>query len=249
MKKVKLREIIYLFRSVVFYVGYSTGLFVYILLILPVCTLVNDRKRYFLLSRVNLFVIWWARIACGIRYKIEGIENIPQQPCIVVSNHQSSWETYLLGLLFFPQTTVLKRELTHIPVFGRALQMANPIAIDRSKPSAALKQLLKQGKKSLTAGIWVMIYPEGTRVRPGHKGRFNKGAAMLAGSAGVPLLPVVHNAGSFWPAGQLKKRPGLVKVVIGEPITTANKSRDEIHKEMVKWIRQTSASLREKSMD
>jgi len=172
--------------------------------------------------------------------------NIPPEACVVVSNHQSAWETYFLGLLFVPQATVLKIELTRIPLFGWALKMAAPIAIDRTKPALALKQMLTQGKKRLLDGIWVMIYPEGTRVRPGKQGQFNKGAALLASKAGVPLLPVAHNAGSFWPAGQFLKRPGVVRVIIGPPVSTGDRGRDEIHQQMENWIRHTASDLRVK---
>lgn len=230
-------------RSVVFYLGYVTGMVIFVLITLPPCAFLNFEKRYYYLSRGNAFVIWWARVACGIRYEVEGLGNVPEQACVVVSNHQSAWETYLLGLLFIPQATVLKRELTRIPLFGWALKMADPIAIDRSKPALALKQLLNQGKARLNAGIWVMIYPEGTRVRPGQRGHFNKGAAALASREGVPLLPIAHNSGGYWPAGRFIKHSGLIKLVIGKPIDTASRSRDEVHEEMEGWIRQTSEQL------
>ena len=236
-------ELVNVIRSIVFYVGYVIGLVAFVLVILPPCAFLDYEKRYYYLSRGNAFVIWWARFVCGIRYEVEGLGNIPQTPCVVVCNHQSVWETYLMGLLFVPQATVLKLELTRIPVFGWALKMAKPIAIDRSKPALALKQLLKQGAERLANGIWVMIYPEGTRVRPGQRGRYNKGAAMLANKAGAALLPIAHNAGSFWPAGRFLKRPGIVKIIIGKPIMTQQRSRDDIHQEMESWIRQTCESM------
>ncbi|WP_370454855.1 lysophospholipid acyltransferase family protein [Hahella sp. KA22] len=232
-----------LFRSFVFYIGYAWGVIITSLIGMLVGPYVNFEKRYYIVSRFNVFALWWARIVCGIRYEIEGLENIPKTSCVVVSNHQSAWETYLLGVIFRPQCTVLKQELMKVPFFGWALKRLKPIAIDRSKPSAALKQLLKQGKERLTSGYWVVIYPEGTRVRPGQVGKYNKGGALLAVSAGVPLLPVAHNAGDCWPAGSISKRPGLIRVKVGAPIETSGRATDEVHKEMEEWIRRNSAAL------
>ncbi len=233
-------ELVYAVRSLVFYIGYALGVVLFTVVVTPLCAFLDFEQRYHILSRANVFVIWWARWICGISYEIRGLENIPNKACVVVSNHQSAWETYIIGLIFQPQATVLKLELTKIPFFGWALKKANPIAIDRSKPSLALKQLLSQGKARLADNIWVVIYPEGTRVRPGEEKRYNKGAAMLAGSAKVPLLPLAHNAGSCWPAGRFIKRPGKVTIQIGTPIETVGRDREEVHREMESWIRDTT---------
>ena len=230
-------QLIYIFRSLLFYIGYVFGVVGLATFGIVASPFVDFQKLYYLLSRTNAFVLWWAKIACGIRYELRGKENIPNQACVVVCNHQSAWETYYIGLLFTPQATVLKQELIKIPVFGWALSKAKPIAIDRSKPSLALKQLLKQGKERLEQGLWVVIYPEGTRVRPGKTAKYNKGAAMLASSAGVAVLPVAHNAGKCWPAGQFIKRPGTIIIEIGEPMHAKEGDRNALHQDMENWIR------------
>ncbi|WP_020407609.1 lysophospholipid acyltransferase family protein [Hahella ganghwensis] len=230
-------QIINALRSTIFYIGYAFGVILVGCMSICLGAFVDFEKRYYLISRFNVFAIWWAKVICGLKYEIEGIENIPEQACVVVSNHQSAWETYLLGIMFRPQATVLKQELIKIPFFGWALKKVMPIALDRSKPALALKQLLKQGKERLAAGLWVVIYPEGTRIRKGGYGRYNKGATYLACAAGVPLLPIAHNAGTCWPLDSMLKVPGKIKVVIGKPIPTEGRSRDEVHSEMEQWIR------------
>lgn len=241
-----MRDMLYLLRSLVFYVGYATIIGVLGLVSLVLFPCLNEVKRVKLLEWVDWLLLGWARVACGIRYDITGRENIPAGPCVVVSNHESAWETYCLGALFQPQSTVLKKELLSIPVFGWILRYLTPIAIDRSKPAASLRQLLAQGKSRLAEGRWVVIFPEGTRVRPGKTGKFNKGGVALACLAKVDVLPVAHNAGECWPAGSVIKRPGTVRVVIGPVMATEGRNRDELHDEVEVWIRTQSAALRAK---
>ncbi len=236
-------QMINFLRSLVFYVGYALGMVVVGTLSAAFGAFVDFEKRYYLISRLNVFVIWWAKITCGVRYEIEGLENVPDTACVVVSNHQSAWETYQLGIMFRPQATVLKQELLKIPFFGWALKKVMPIAIDRSKPALALKQLLKQGKERLADGLWLVIYPEGTRIRRGKLGKYTKGATLLASSAGVPLLPIAHNSGTCWPAGSMVKAPGMIKMIIGKPIPTVGRNRDDVHAEMEQWIRSHAAGL------
>ncbi len=238
---------VYFLRSLIFYAGYASAVLIFGgigCLVAPWLTL---RRRYWFLTRFNYFVLWWSRVACGIRYQLEGAEHIPAQPCVVLSNHESAWETYYLATLFVPQSTVLKKELLSIPVFGWALRRLHPIAIDRQRPTHALKQLVQQGKTRLENGSWVMIFPEGTRVRPGKTAKFNKGGALLAHQAGVPILPVAHTAGVCWPAGSVTKYPGLIRVRIGPLITGEGLSRDEMHERAEQWIRTAMAELKQDS--
>ncbi len=238
-----LKRFFYPGRAMVFYVGYAFGIILVGLVGISVARLLPFSQSYYLISRFNCYALWLARVVCGIHCRIEGLEKVPVGPCVVVSNHESAWETYMTGLLFRPQATVLKQELMRIPFFGWALRPLKPIALDRSKPSAALKQLLRQGVERLQEGCWVVIFPEGTRIRPGQQGRYNKGAAMLAVKAGVPVLPLAHNAGKCWPPGQLSKIPGVITIVIGEPLPTAGKSTQEVHDQLENWIRTTAATL------
>ncbi len=181
--------------------------------------LVPYRLRYKLIAQLwSKLAIWLAKYILGINYRIQGLENIPQQPCVILAKHQSTWETFFISSMFAPLSQVLKRELLRIPVFGWCLAMIRPIAIDRSQPKQALKQLAQQGDALLKRGNWLLIFPEGTRVPPGKIGKFSRGGAALAVNAGKPVLPIAHNAGNFWPKNDWRKQPGTIEVVIGPPM-------------------------------
>ena len=191
-------------------------------------------------ARLNL---WWLRVSCGVRYQIEGQEHIPSKPSIVFAKHQSTWETLALQIIFPPQVWVMKRELLRIPVFGWGLAMLEPIAIDRGAGRKAVEQLVSQGIERLRKGRWVIIFPEGTRVPAGQRGRYKIGGAVLAEKAAVPAVPVAHNAGEFWPRHSFLKYPGTVKVVIGPPIPTEGRSAQQILADVEDWIESTVARI------
>lgn len=189
---------------------------------------------------ISLMIKW----CCGITYEIEGLENIPQNKAVVVlSKHQSAWETVSFRHLFPQQTTLLKRSLLAIPLGGWALASLKPIAIDRDKPRQSLHQLLKQGKSALDAGFWVVIFPEGTRTMHGEKNKFNAGGAMLAHKTGYPVLPIAHNAGIVWPRYSFLKYSGVIKVKIGALIEVENKKTQAINAEAETWIAQAMEEL------
>lgn len=152
------------------------------------------------------------RLICGIRVEVEGREHLPEHPCVVMAKHQSAFETIAMPGLIPPFVWVLKRELFYIPVFGWALWALNAIAIRRSQPREALKQVLVQGKGFLEAGRWVVIFPEGTRSAPGESGQYQASGIMLAQQANAGILPMAHNAGQHWPKRGFVKRPGTIRV-------------------------------------
>ncbi|OIO59721.1 MAG: hypothetical protein AUJ55_03015 [Proteobacteria bacterium CG1_02_64_396] len=158
------------------------------------------------------------RILCGIKLDVQGLENIPDHPVVVVSKHQSAWETVAFPVFMPPFNWVLKKELLYIPFFGQALLALEQIAIDRSAGRQALKQLNDEGGKRIAAGRSVTIFPEGTRIAPGQVGDYQMGGIWLAKHAGVPLLPIAHNAGKVWPRKGFIKRPGTISVRIGKAI-------------------------------
>jgi 1-acyl-sn-glycerol-3-phosphate acyltransferase len=203
----------------------------------------SSRQYYWYISRWVNFLGWWLRVFCGIDYKITGLENIPESPCVVVSNHQSSWDTFFLQRYFFPQSIVLKKELTLIPFFGWALNGLKPISINRGKKQNALKQIICQGKERLNSNMWVLVFPEGTRVPVGETRPHFAGGAMLAIKAGVPILPLAHNAGLYWPPHQLQKTRGTIDVVIGKPIDTTGKSPKQLTLEIQHWIEEMKDQL------
>ena len=163
---------------------------------------------------------------------------------VAISNHQSEWETIYFQLLIQPQVVVLKQELLKIPFFGWALALLEPIALDRSKRRGALKQLLDQGKAKLSAGVPILIFPQGTRLPVGELGRWNKGGAMLAVSSEVPLVAIAHNAGRFWPGKGFIKHPGTVDVLISKPIETTERTVEEVHKDSVDWLEESLTRIK-----
>jgi 1-acyl-sn-glycerol-3-phosphate acyltransferase len=192
--------------------------------------------RYRIISQWAKLMLPLLRLVCGIRHEVRGIENIPKEPCIVLCKHQSAWETLALQKIFPPQVWVLKRELLWIPFFGWALALTSPIAIKRSDGKGAIKQLLKQGKERLAQGFCVVIFPEGTRVPFGQRGRYKIGGAMLAASSGMPVVPVAHNAGRLWGRNAFSKHPGMITMSIGKPIATQGRKAEEVNAEVEAWI-------------
>lgn len=163
-------------------------------------------------------LFWMLEHIIGLKYEVTGRENIPREPGIVCCKHQSGWET-LAMLVFFPDLAfVAKRELFRIPVFGWALKWRGTIGIDRKNPKAANAQIISQGKICKQKGMWICIFPEGTRIKPGFRGHYKKGAARMAQELHMNLVPVALNSGEFWPKDSFFKYPGKVTVVIGEPI-------------------------------
>lgn len=225
-------------RSLIFYLGYFGFLVPHAIL----CTIFGPfmplRARYQYFVIWNGFSLWWLKIACGLNYQVDGIENVPPAPFVILSNHQSPWETIFLYHRFRPVTAIIKKELLRLPFFGWALRLLDPIAVDRSMRGLALKQLLAQGKAHLDDGISVLVFPEGTRVSPGVQKKFSAGGAELAISAGRPVLPIAHNAGIYWPAHKIIKKPGTIRVVIGKAIATSGRDAKEITREVEGWVRQ-----------
>lgn len=183
--------------------------------------------------------LWVLDKLCGLRFDVEGAENILPEPCVLYWKHESVFETMAGALIFPPQTWVIKRELMWLPFFGWGMAFMRPIAINRSAGRSAVKQVMAQGQERLAGGLNVVIYPEGTRVLPGHTRRFGISGAALAKAAGRPLIPVAHNAGDFWPRRGFLKRPGTIRVVIGAPIDTTSLSNEEITARGRDWIAAT----------
>lgn len=223
-------------RSFIFYLGY---VFVTILLstfLILAFPFLNHSIRHKLASFWCSLVLWWLKICCGVRYRVEGLENLPKSPCVVVANHQSSWETLLFYKLIYPASPILKKELLKIPFWGWAMGLFKPIAIDRSKPREAGRSLLLQGTKRLQEGYSIILFPEGRRSPPGKLGKFSRSAAKLAIEASKPIVPIYHNAGYCWPPNTFIKHPGLVNIKIGSAIETSERIDEELTSEIRQWI-------------
>nr|WP_294840665.1 lysophospholipid acyltransferase family protein [uncultured Methylotenera sp.] len=199
--------------------------------------------RNVLISGWARSMIWWLRITCNIRHEIQGLENIPATPSIILAKHQSAWETLAFQAIFPTQVYVLKRELLWIPIFGWGLAMSSPIAIDRSAGREALKKLVAQGKARLEKGLWVVIFPEGTRKAPGERGKYHIGGAWLATHTETQVVPVAHNAGKFWAKNSFIKQPGVIQVRIGKPIQTVNVKTDALNSQVEDWIESAMVTL------
>ncbi|WP_126452044.1 lysophospholipid acyltransferase family protein [Sulfuriflexus mobilis] len=230
-------------RSLLFSIGM---ILITVIYAIPSCLsyVLPYRLRYRIVGVWHRAVLWWLQFTCGIRYQIEGLENIPQgRAGIIFAKHESTWETLALTKIFPPQAWVLKRELLWVPFFGWALAVLEPIAIDRNAGRKAINQIIVQGIARLDAGRWIVVFPEGTRTAPGETKKFGVGGAFLAAKSGYPVIPVAHNAGEFWPKRGFLKKPGTIKVVIGKPIQTAGRKPAEINAEAEQWINTTRASL------
>jgi len=221
------------------------------LLITPVFTLFailtfpfHPLTRYRIISGWALSVLWLLRVLCGIRMEVRGAENIPARPSILLCKHQSAWETIALQKVFPPQVWVLKRELLWLPFFGWGLAMTSPIAIKRSDGKGAVKQLLRQGKERLDMGFCVVIFPEGTRMPYGQRGKYKIGGALLSASTGVPVVPIAHNAGKLWGRNSFLKHTGVITMSIGPAIDPAGLKAEEINRRAEEWIEAEVARLK-----
>lgn len=181
-------------------------------------------------------MLWWLRVTCGLKFEVEGAAHIPTQPAIIASQHQSGWETMALQLIFPRQVWVAKKELAWIPFFGWGLAAVSAILIDRNSRIKAHQQLIDQGQDRMKDGFWIVIFPEGTRLPPGHLGKFKHGGTRLAQALNVPLVPVALNSGEYWPKNAFLKHPGTIRVIIGEPLYPEGRSTDDITTALHAWI-------------
>ena len=230
-------------RATLFWVGFILTTAAY-LFILPVLAFYPYRVCYPVLKRWIDINLWWLNVCCDVDYRVLGRENIPKDSAaIIMANHQSVWETMAVAQIFPPLTWVLKKELFRIPVFGWGLKMARPVAIDRTAGRTAVEQVKIQGKDRLDEGIWIVVFPEGTRVKPGQRLRYRPGGAVLANYSCYPVVPVAHNSGASWPKQSYIKKPGTITVSIGKPIKTRGRSVDEILEQVENWIESEKAEL------
>ena len=192
--------------------------------------------RHRLITTWVPIMMWVIRHVLGIRYRVIGRENLPATASVVLSKHQSAWETIALQQILPPLCYVLKRELLRVPFFGWGLASIPGIAIDRAAGKDAMSQVVEQGRARLKEGLWVVVFPEGTRVAPGTTRRYRPGGAILAKRAGVPVVPIAHNAGEFWKRNAFIKRPGEIVVSIGPVITVKGEKAEAVNERAEAWI-------------
>ena len=232
------------FRSLLFNILMLVSAPVYSALMLPTVVLPFAIRSPLISgwARMQMFLL---KHLCRLDYRVEGREHLPAGAAIILAKHQSAWETIAFQQIFPPQTWVLKRELMWIPLFGWALALTRPIAIDRGAGRKAVEQVIVQGRDRLQSGIWVVVFPEGTRVAPRTRKRYAMGGAALAAETGFPVVPVAHNAGSFWLRRGFLKKPGTVRVVIGPTIDPRGKKAEEVIKQAEEWIESKMMEIEE----
>jgi len=206
----------------------------------PLCFLfapMSYRNRYYWTSRWNVFVIWAAKVVCGIRYEIRGYENLPDGPAVLLSKHQSAWETiFYLCTMPRPLVYVFKKEITYIPFFGWGIALLRMIPIDRSKGKDAMARVISIGRQRLADGQWIIMFPEGTRSAVGRQGKYKGGGARLAVETNTPVVPIAMNSGECWPRNAFIKKPGLITVSIGKPISPEGLTPAELLQKVEAWI-------------
>ncbi len=229
-------------RSLIYFLG-STLVLSALVAIALALFFTPVKVRYAILSKWSLFCMWWLRVTLNIKLNVIGKENIPDTACVIISNHQSTWETLGLQTIFPHQTWVLKQELQWIPIFGWGLSLLKPIIINRGEKLKALKKVIKQGAARISEDIFVVVFPEGTRQPYGQLGEYQKGGVSIAKKTGCDISPVCHNAGKLWPKGSFVKNPGTITVVIGKPIAVAGKSATQLTNEVRDWTKAQSKSV------
>lgn len=202
------------------------------------------RWRYPLTMGWPKLAIWGAKHICGVQWQVKGMENLPSGQAIVLSKHQSAWETLFLPA-YLPREVcfVYKRELHRIPFFGWGLALLRMIPIDRSKGRDAFEQVVRIGQQRLAEGRWPILFPEGTRIAPGKMGRFKMGGALLACRTGAPVIPIALNAGECWPRKAFIKKPGMITVSIGPVIPSEGITPEALNDKVHAWIDQEMHQL------
>ena len=200
-------------------------------------TVVRSRTMYAICAGWLKIAMAGCRVICGVRTRITGWENLPDAPVILLSKHQSTWETFVYPTLMpRPLCYVFKRELIYIPFFGWAMARMDMIHIDRSRRAAAWTKVAEQGARYMDAGDWVIMFPEGTRSARGSQGTYKNGGTRLAVATGRPVVPIAVTSARCWPRKSFLVRPGTVDISIGRPIASVGRTEDDLMREVERWI-------------
>jgi 1-acyl-sn-glycerol-3-phosphate acyltransferase len=231
-----LRKAILFLRSLLFTVVMAIATIIWSFVCMLAAPLPYN-KRYWVTSRWNVFMIWCAKVICGIHYEFKGHENFPDSPAIVLSKHQSAWETiFLLANLPRPLVFVFKKEILYIPFFGWGIALLRMIPIDRKQGKNAFRMVVAHGKRRLKDGQWIIMFPEGTRIPVGQAGKYKSGGTRLAIETNVPVVPIALNSGECWPKNSFIKYPGKITVSVGRPISPEGHTPDSMMEQVEQWI-------------
>jgi 1-acyl-sn-glycerol-3-phosphate acyltransferase len=229
--------------SILFFVFQMSWMLVFASAYCLITPFLTFKGRFRMAGIMTYVVFAGLRVFCGIRYSVEGRENLPAGNHVIFMKHSSTWETYAIMILFEPLVWVMKREILWIPFVGWGCLLARCIAIDRKAGASAVNQVLSQGKDRLDRfGAWILVFPEGTRMAPGETRRYGSSGTLLAAQEHRKIVPVAHNAGYFWPRRGLLKKRGTIRVIIGPPIEAAGRDPREVNEEAQAWIEAHSKS-------
>ena len=207
----------------------------------------NSTRVYWLCAGWLKCAMWGLKVICGVSWRVTGMENLPQgdkEGAILLCKHQSTMETFLLPCIMpHPLAYVFKRELLYVPFFGWAMARMDMIHIDRSKKSEAFNKVVAQGKRVMSDGVWVIMFPEGTRIPRGQKGTYKTGGTRLACETGRPVVPIAVNCAKHWPRKAFVKTPGVIDIVIGPQISSIGRQPEEMMREVESWIEAKTREL------
>ncbi|WP_226810254.1 lysophospholipid acyltransferase family protein [Candidatus Vallotia lariciata] len=224
-------------RSMLFFIYLILYTIPYACVCCIVFPLLNIHWRYQIATGWCHSTLWVLRHFVGISWRIKGLDNLPEGPAVLLPKHQSAWETLAFpAIMPRPLCYVFKRELLYLPFFGWALWMLNMLHIDRNKGNSSFRSIIRRGKERIAGGSWVIIFPEGTRMPVGKRGQYKTGGTRFAVAAGVPVVPIAHNAGYVWPRNSFLKYSGIVTVSIGKPVDTFNLNANEVMARVEEWI-------------
>jgi 1-acyl-sn-glycerol-3-phosphate acyltransferase len=200
-------------------------------------------QRYAIPRTWGRFLTWLAGVVCGLKYVVEGQENLPRQPFISLWKHSSAWDTLAQMFVVPTASWLLKREILWIPIVGWAVKVYKPIAINRSAGHSAVNLVVSQGRDRLASGMGIVVYPEGTRMAPGETRKYGISGALLATQTGAPVVPIAHNSGYFWRRRGIMKKPGTIRVVIGPPIDPKGLDPRAVNQRAQDWIEAKIAEI------
>jgi 1-acyl-sn-glycerol-3-phosphate acyltransferase len=218
--------------------------FSYAVFFVVACVFLPVRGRFALARLYARSVLAVLRLLCRLDYEVEGEENLPEGAHVALWKHSSAWETIAQFVVGRPQALVLKRELMWLPFFGWGLAQLHSIPINRGAGASAVNQVVGKGIERLRAGLWVLVFPEGTRVAAGETRKYGVSGALLASRAGCKVVPVAHDSGYYWARRGLLKKPGKIRVIIGPPIEAAGRDAREINAEVQAWIESNMAQIK-----
>ncbi len=238
-----MKSLLVFFRSLLYTLLFFLSVLILGFFVLLPSPIIKEKKRWQILSFFSQSNFYFCRALCGLSYETVGLENIPKKPCVVFLKHASVYEAFFAVSLLQPSSFVAKYELMFVPILRGALKALRCIPVKRGLGKKEVAKVLEQGERCFNDGRWIVVCPEGTRVRYGKTKRYGISGALLAKAVGSDVLPIAHNAGYYWGRRSLIKKPGLITFSVGKPIETKNKSALEINQAAQSWIEEEISQM------